>query len=126
MGWRRGSHTCSSKLTELKPWGYFSAPDQFSLNSFFLPAKGTFSFLHLLDTTNIPMSPDHSHQVGLNLPSLSCLFLPKDNNPADSFIIISSAIPRRWIRLGATIFLESSMVSIIVLALENLAWALGS
>lgn len=92
-------------------------PIQLSQSSFFLPASPrALPTCSAFSSTNTPVNPDHSYHLGLLLPILSRLFLPKDKSVGRLNLFCGSM----RVDMPATRFLESSPGSVVVLALENL------
>lgn len=75
------SHSSRLNSLGLNSWGHSSAPDQLSLNAFFLQDQGHILLSPSSGATIIPMKLD---QTEFNPPSCSCFFLPK-GNPTASF-----------------------------------------
>lgn len=96
---------------------HFSAPSSFlwALSSF-LQAQGHFLLPLLSGATYTPVKPDHSYHLGFLLPSLFCLFLPKDKSMGPLNLFCGSM----RVDMPVTRFLEPSTGSVVILALENL------
>ena len=106
------SHSSRLNSLGLNSWSHSSAPDQLSLNSFFLQDQGPSCFLHLLELPKYLWNLIRQDSIS---PAAPASFFPR------AIPQLLSAAPWGQTSLGATRFLESSMVSLIVLDLESLA-----